>query len=114
MKILLFIFTLTLYISPVLSQNNEVKDPNLNWSLENSLLETNQVIVIGLLEPNKCWNSKIDYDFNYENGWNWDTKLITAYGLNSIGGSKFLKKTDDKLEINSLLGKQFTNNLIGN
>ena len=58
---------------------------------------------------------KIDYDFNYDkDGWNWDTKLITANGLNSIGGSKFLKKTDDKLEINSLLGKKFTNNLIGN
>ena len=58
---------------------------------------------------------KIDYDFNYDkDGWNWDTKLITAYGINSIGGSKFLKKTDDKLEINSLLGKKFTNNLIGN
>ena len=58
---------------------------------------------------------KVDYDFNYDkDGWNWDTKLITAYGLNSIGGSKFLKKTDDKLEINSLLGKKFTNNLIGN
>tara|TARA_Y100000739_G_scaffold43127_1_gene32794 strand:- start:577 stop:1476 length:900 start_codon:yes stop_codon:yes gene_type:complete len=58
---------------------------------------------------------KIDYDFNYDkDGWNWDSKLITAYGLNSIGGSKFLKKTDDKLEINSLLGKKFTNNLIGN
>ena len=25
---------------------------------------------------------KIDYDFNFENnGWNWDTKVITAYGL---------------------------------
>ena len=58
---------------------------------------------------------KIDYDFNYDkDGWNWDPKLITAYGLNSIGGSKFLKKTDDKLEINSLFGKKFTNNLIGN
>ena len=58
---------------------------------------------------------KIDYDFNYDKeGWNWDTKLISAYGLNSIGGSKFLKKTDDKFEINSLLGKKFTNNLIGN
>ena len=58
---------------------------------------------------------KVDYDFNFENnGWNWDTKLITAYGLNSIGGSKFIKKTDDRIEVNSLLGKKFTNNLIGN
>ena len=120
MKILLFIFTLTLYISPVLSQNNEVKDSlNLNWSL------SGKFTFLGNQSSYSYWTAggqtsvsgtvKIDYDFNYEkNGWNWDTKLITAYGLNSIGGSKFLKKTDDKLEINSLLGKQFTNNLIGN
>ena len=57
---------------------------------------------------------KINYDLNYENnGWNWDTKIITAYGLNSNGGSKFLKKTDDKLEINSLIGKKFSSSNIG-
>ena len=39
---------------------------------------------------------------------------LLPYGLNSIGGSKFIKKTDDRIEINSLLGKKFTNNLIGN
>ena len=120
MRILLFFFTLILYISPVLSQNDEVKDSlNLNWSL------SGKFTFLGNQSSYSYWTAggqtsvsgtvKIDYDFNYENnGWNWDTKLITAYGLNSIGGSKFLKKTDDKLEINSLLGKQFTNNLIGN
>jgi hypothetical protein len=49
---------------------------------------------------------KIDYNFNYaDNGWDWDTKLISNFGLNKISGSEFLKKTDDRIEVNSVLGK---------
>jgi len=33
--------------------------------------------------------------------------------LNKISGSEFLKKTDDRLEINSVLGKKFSNDVIG-
>ena len=88
MRILLFFFTLILYISPVLSQNDEVKDSlNLNWSL------SGKFTFLGNQSSYSYWTAggqtsvsgtvKIDYDFNYEkNGWNWDTKLITAYGLN--------------------------------
>ena len=51
---------------------------------------------------------KIDYNFNYaDNGWDWDTKLISNFGLNKISGSEFLKKTDDRIEVNSVLGKKF-------
>ncbi|MEO2144041.1 MAG: DUF3078 domain-containing protein [Flavobacteriaceae bacterium] len=58
---------------------------------------------------------KINYNFNYyKKGWAWDTKVISAFGLNKIGGSEFLKKTDDRLEVYSVLGKKFNNNLIGN
>ena len=57
---------------------------------------------------------KIDYNFNYaDNGWAWDTKLISNFGLNKISGSDFLKKTDDRIEINSVLGKKFNNEIIG-
>ena len=57
---------------------------------------------------------KIDYNFNYtDNGWDWDTKLISNFGLNKISGSDFLKKTDDKIEVNSVLGKKFNNDVIG-
>lgn len=57
---------------------------------------------------------KIDYNFNYsDNGWDWDTKLISNFGLNKISGSDFLKKTDDRFEINSVLGKKFNNDIIG-
>ena len=57
---------------------------------------------------------KIDYTFNYsDNGWDWDTKVISNFGLNKISGSNFLKKTDDRIEINSVLGKKFNNDIIG-
>ena len=104
-----------------LHSQKEIKKDSLetNWNL------SGKFTFLGNQSSESYWTAggqtsvsgtiKIDYDFNYDkDGWNWDTKLITAYGLNSIGGSKFLKKTDDKLEINSLLGKKFTNNLIGN
>ena len=57
---------------------------------------------------------KIDYNFDYsDNGWDWDTKVISNFGLNKISGSNFLKKTDDRIEINSVLGKKFNNDIIG-
>ena len=57
---------------------------------------------------------KIDYNFNYsDNGWDWDTKVISNFGLNKISGSDFLKKTDDRIEINSVLVKKFNNDIIG-
>ena len=57
---------------------------------------------------------KANYNLNYyDNGWAWDTKINAAFGLNKISGSDFLKKTDDRIEINSVVGKKFNNNLIG-
>ena len=58
---------------------------------------------------------KVNYNLNYyDNGWAWDTKINAAFGLNKISGSEFLKKTDDRIEINSVVGKKFNNDLIGN
>ena len=52
----------------------------------------------------------VDYEINYkENGWSWDTKGKASYGLSYLEGDKFLKKTNDRLEVNSLLGKEFSN-----
>ena len=120
MRFYLTIIILLFSLVDVQSQKDNIQDTiNKNWLL------SGKFTFLGNQSSYSYWTAggqtsvsgtiKIDYDFNYDkNGWNWDTKLITAYGLNSIGGSKFLKKTDDKLELNSLLGKKFTNNLIGN
>ncbi|RYZ79884.1 MAG: DUF3078 domain-containing protein, partial [Proteobacteria bacterium] len=48
----------------------------------------------------------VNYDFNYKkNDWTWDNKVIASYGLIRVKNSDFEKKTDDRLELNSLLGK---------
>ena len=119
-KLTFNIFFLFLILN-VLSQEKAIDSTNIknNWN------KSGNFTFLGNQSSYSYWTAggqtsisgtiKIDYDFNFENnGWNWDTKVITAYGLNSIGGSKYLKKTDDSFEINSLLGKKFTNNLIGN
>ena len=50
----------------------------------------------------------LDYNFNYSdrNGLVWDTNLLLSVGTTYISGSKFLKKADDRFQINSLVGKQ--------
>lgn len=49
-------------------------------------------------------NFNINYDFNYKkNNINWDTRLITGYGLSHLS-EKGLRKTDDRFELNSVLG----------
>ena len=57
---------------------------------------------------------KVDYNYNYsDDGWAWDTKIFSNFGLNKISGSEYLKKTDDRIEVNSVLGKKFNNDVIG-
>ncbi len=55
-------------------------------------------------------NLGINYDFNYTKGkLTWDNKLILAYGLNNVKGNG-TRKTDDRFEFNSLVGKKASGN----
>ena len=58
-------------------------------------------------ENNIAGNLGINYDFNYkgENS-TWDNKILASYGLTKSKNSEFEKKTDDRLEFNSLYGKK--------
>ena len=50
----------------------------------------------------------VDYNLNfYNNGWSWDTKMIGSFGVNKNSDSKYFKKIDDRIEINSVMGKKF-------
>ena len=104
------VILLIIFLFPLISSTQEEKEIdsielNSNWK------KSGKFTFLGNQSSYSYWTAggqtsvsgtiKIDYDFNFENnGWNWDTRLITAYGLNSIGGSKFIKKTDDRIEIN--------------
>lgn len=58
-------------------------------------------------ENNISGTGSINYDFNYKKGdLSWDNKIIASYGLVKTNNSPFEKKTDDRLEFNSLLGKK--------
>jgi len=60
-------------------------------------------------ENNISGNLGFNYDFNYKKGlWAWDNKIIASYGIVKTRNSAFAKKTDDRFEINSLVGKQIT------
>lgn len=55
-------------------------------------------------QDNVTGNITINYDFNYKNnGWNWDNKIMTTYGLSYVNKEGY-RKTDDRFEYNSLLG----------
>lgn len=58
-------------------------------------------------ENNFSGNLGLNYDFNYKNeDWSWDNKIIASYGLLQTQNAEFEKKTDDRLELNSLAGKK--------
>jgi len=51
-------------------------------------------------------NTALKYDINYKSDtWTWDNKINANYGLTKINGQE-LQKTDDRFEVNSLLGKK--------
>ncbi|MBA4319866.1 MAG: hypothetical protein C0412_15820, partial [Flavobacterium sp.] len=52
-------------------------------------------------------NLGIDYQINYKkDNYTWDNRVIASYGLLQTQNSSFEKKTDDQVEINSLLAKK--------
>ena len=51
-------------------------------------------------------NIGLNYDFNYKKGdFTWDNKIIASYGIVKNEGDQ-QRKTDDRLEFNSLAGKK--------
>jgi len=60
-------------------------------------------------ENNISGTAGFNYDFNYQKGdWAWDNKVIASYGIVKTRNSPFAKKTDDRIYINSVVGKKAT------
>lgn len=56
---------------------------------------------------NVAGNINYNHDLNYKKGkLNWDTKLIANLGLNAARGQRFVRKTSDRLELNSIIGSR--------
>lgn len=62
-------------------------------------------------ENNFSGNLGLNYDFNYKSEQStWDNKIIASYGIVKTKNADFEKKTDDRLEFNSLYGHVAGNN----
>lgn len=58
-------------------------------------------------ENNLSGNVGINYDFNYKKkDITWDNKVQASYGLIQSKNAPYEKKTDDRLEFNSIFGKK--------
>ncbi|WP_299435790.1 DUF3078 domain-containing protein [uncultured Aquimarina sp.] len=56
---------------------------------------------------NIAGNLALSYDFNYRKGsLTWDNKILADYGLTKLKDQEFTRKTNDRFDFNSLVGKQ--------
>ena len=56
---------------------------------------------------NYAANGIINYNINYaKDSWVWDTKFLADYGISKNEDQEFLRKTSDRFEINSIVGRQ--------
>ena len=122
MKKLVLLLTF-LTVTPILAQQEVVKSVDEVVKAVNDTTRTNGWTKKGKIsflfnqssfdnwvtggENNISGNLGINYDFNYKSeDWSWDNKIIASYGLVRTKNSEFEKKTDDRLEFNSLAGKR--------
>jgi DUF3078 family protein len=113
MKKIVLILFVTLCVMNVSAQEESqtVQDTTKAWTSKgNATILFNQSTFDNWLaggENNISGNIGVNYDFNYKkDDWTWDNKIIASYGLVKTRTSSFAKKTDDRLELNSLLGKK--------
>ncbi len=92
-------------------EENEEKQPE-GWSSEGNIsLLFNQSAFnaewTGGGTSNIAGNLLFNYDFNYlKDNFTWENKILVDYGLTRQRGDNFPRKTSDRLELNSIAGKQ--------
>ena len=113
MKNNLFIFFLALSVN-LYSQESTPKD-SLWMTKGNVALLLNQTGFsdwVGGGTNNFSGTIKFDYEWEYTNlGWNWLTNFESAYGLAKFKNAPFARKIDDRVLIQSIIGKEFSKNL---
>ncbi len=112
-----FLFSAFIFISFISGHAQETEQEQETEEQEGWTTEGKLQILFNQSAFNKEWtgggtssiagNLTLDYDFNYTRGdITWATKLLANYGLTRTEASEFFRKTSDRLEINSTVGKQ--------
>lgn len=109
-KILLFSVLLSstmLFAQDDTKTSNWSKKGNLNLLFNQSAFNNEW---LGGGTSNFAGSVNFDYQFNYsKDDWTWDNRLVAAYGLTKIK-EEDITKSDDRFEINSIIGKKASNN----
>lgn len=111
-KLNLSLLLIALSLGVLAQEENE--EPKEGWSKSgNFALLFNQSAFnaewTGGGTSNIAGNISLTYDLNYRKGKvSWDNRFIGDYGLTKIKGDDFERKTNDRLELNSIVGYQIT------
>ena len=114
MKKIILIVVFALSFTITFSQEEKKEVPKNGWSTAGNIsFLVNQSAFDNWIaggKSNITGTLGLNYDFNYKKeDWNWDNKLILAFGITKIKGES-IEKSDDRIEFNSLLGKKASNN----
>lgn len=114
MKKIILIAVFVLSFTITFSQEEKKEVPKNGWSTAGNIsFLVNQSAFDNWIaggKSNITGTLGLNYDFNYKKeDWNWDNKLILAFGITKIKGES-VEKSDDRIEFNSLLGKKASNN----
>ncbi|MCK5816322.1 MAG: DUF3078 domain-containing protein [Flavobacteriaceae bacterium] len=109
MKKLVLISALVLTCTFAYAQEDKVIDSLEGWTTKGAItLLINQTAFSNWDaggDNSLSSNVKVNYDFNYKKReWLLDNKLLTSYGVN-VTEDDGVRKTDDRIELNSILGK---------
>ncbi|GAB2761403.1 DUF3078 domain-containing protein [Salinimicrobium soli] len=110
-KYLLSLFSVVFFVANLSAQEEEEKDPE-GWNSQGKFQ-----LLFNQSAFNEEWrgggtssiagNLSLDYQLNYRKGsFSWDNKLLANYGLTKQNGDEFTRKTSDRLELNSIAGKE--------
>lgn len=114
MKKVFFLLLITTS-SVIYSQDNKKNDTVKHWTNNGkfSLLISQTAFNeewLGGGTSNYAGNVVINYDLNYKkNKIEWDTKLLIDYGVTKNDNQEFTRKTNDRFEINSIVGRSINN-----
>lgn len=105
-----------LLLLPLLGMQVSYAQETVTVSKDSTWVKKGNVAILGSQSSFTNWqaggsnnlavNASLNYDINYKkNDWTWDNKFIGMYGINKLKGQE-KQKTDDRLEINSVVGKK--------
>jgi len=88
-------------------ESNWTKKGNINLLFNQSAFNNEW---LGGGTSNIAGNLNLNYEFNYtKEDWTWDNRIIASYGLTKIKDEQ-MTKSEDRLELNSILGKKASKN----